>query len=793
MKLYRILLLTLCAFALIACGGAEDRKAVYMEKAKSSIETGDLDKARIELKNVLQIDPKDAEAYYQLGKVFEQQKEYRKAFGNYLKAEELNPDLLENQARLGRIYLLLANQPEKAQEKIDFILSKEADNSDGLLLKAAMVLRKDKNIDEAIKIAKDIVARDSTHIESTAFLATLYMKEKKNKETIELLDTALKNNPNNENLNKLLALALVVNKDYQRAEVIYKDFLERNPDNSSSYNNLAAFYNQTGDKVKAEETLRASVDNDSADEDRILILIKYIRETKGNDEAIKELKSFIASNNGLGKLRTALAELYILKGDKPSAVTVFKQAINDFSEEVTGITARTSLAAIYISDKDYDKASEVVEDAASISPNDPQVNFLRAKFAVRDKDLEKAIIALRIVTKEMPENIEAFILLASVYQQEGNEEQVKSTLNSAYENNTTNADALLKLAQYQLTRDINQAEKIIDNHNNIKPTDYDGLSIKAAILNQNKKQSEAYEIAKTLMETYADKPNGYLQAIPYYGQQKDKKGAVSLLEKGYLSVKDNRKLLLLLTTFQVEEKKFDIVENRIKAEIASAPDDAELKILLAKVYMINKNTDSAESLLNEALAMNPGLEEPYILLSQIYQNNKDLNAVKAILVKGKTNVKASLKIPLRLAATYEQEESYKKAIDIYREIHETHPDNLVITNNLASMLSDYGNGKDDLQLAKTLAEKLGDNEQPVFLDTIGWVYYKLGDSAKAIQYLTQVIEKMPEVNVFNYHLGMAYKLSGDKTQAKTYLEKSLADDSKPFKQKELAEAALNDL
>ena len=174
MKFYRILLLTLCAYTLISCGGADERKAVYMEKAKASIESGDLDKARIELKNVLQIDPKDAEAYYQLGKVFEQQKEFRKAFGNYLKAEELNPELLENQARLGRIYLLLANEPEKAQEKIDFILSKEPNNSDGLLLKAAVALRNDKNTDAAIKIAKTIVAQDAKHIESIEFLATPY-------------------------------------------------------------------------------------------------------------------------------------------------------------------------------------------------------------------------------------------------------------------------------------------------------------------------------------------------------------------------------------------------------------------------------------------------------------------------------------------------------------------------------------------------------------------------------------------------------------------------------------------
>ncbi len=45
--------------------------------------------------DILQIDPKDGEAYYQLGKVYEQQQEYRKAYSNYLKAEELKPELLQ--------------------------------------------------------------------------------------------------------------------------------------------------------------------------------------------------------------------------------------------------------------------------------------------------------------------------------------------------------------------------------------------------------------------------------------------------------------------------------------------------------------------------------------------------------------------------------------------------------------------------------------------------------------------------------------------------------------------------
>jgi len=101
---------------------------------------------------------------------------------------------------------------------------------------------------------------------------------------------------------------------------------------------------------------------------------------------------------------------------------------------LSGVEARISLASIYISEKDEARASEVVEDAFGVSPNDPKVNFLRAKIALFNKDIERAIISLRIVTKEMPENIDAFFLLARAYQLEDNKEQVKSTLYSAYEN-----------------------------------------------------------------------------------------------------------------------------------------------------------------------------------------------------------------------------------------------------------------------------------------------------------------------------------------------------------------------
>ena len=65
----RIVTLFLAIFILAGCGGAEGRKAKYLERGKNYFKEEKYDKAAVELKNVLQIDPKHAEAYFLLARV----------------------------------------------------------------------------------------------------------------------------------------------------------------------------------------------------------------------------------------------------------------------------------------------------------------------------------------------------------------------------------------------------------------------------------------------------------------------------------------------------------------------------------------------------------------------------------------------------------------------------------------------------------------------------------------------------------------------------------------------------
>ena len=59
----------LVAATMAACGDPEDRIAAHLERGKALFEETSYQKARLEFKNVLQIDPKHVEAWYFLGQV----------------------------------------------------------------------------------------------------------------------------------------------------------------------------------------------------------------------------------------------------------------------------------------------------------------------------------------------------------------------------------------------------------------------------------------------------------------------------------------------------------------------------------------------------------------------------------------------------------------------------------------------------------------------------------------------------------------------------------------------------
>ena len=64
-------------------------------------------------------------------------------------------------------------------------------------------------------------------------------------------------------------------------------------------------------------------------------------------------------------------------------------------------------------------------------------------------------------------------------------------------------------------------------------------------------------------------------------------------------------------------------------------------------------------------------------------------------------------------------------------------------------------------------------ENPLFSDTLGWVYYKKNLAQSAIPLLRASVERAPREPVYHYHLGLAYAKGGDKARARQSLEQAL--------------------
>ena len=779
MNYSKLVWLTVAVLLLAGCGGAEERKALYLEKAKLSLEAGDLDKARIELKNVLQIDPKDAQAYFQLGDIFDLKKEYRKAFNNYSKALELNPENLEYHAKIGTYLLMLAGDINTAIKKRDLVLGKDKFNLSGLLLKANILL-KQNNIAAAKKIAQDIFLKQSGHVDNAVFLSSIYLNNKEYEDSIDVINKCIKKNPNNRDLKSILANIYFSAGKLGLAEVEYKKILDSEPDFFSHYLKLAMFYRKTNKDDKAEEVLRNAIENDKESVNRKLALVNFTQQTIGNLGAINELKKFIVDAPEMADLRLALGKFFIVENMLGEAEKTFKSVVLDFSEGSEGVKSRVYLASLYMKKENIEEAVNIIDDAIKVSPNDSEVLFVKAKLLLIKKDYEGAISQLRLVTKDDPENIEAYLMLSDAHRANGELEQANETIKRAYSANRINVKGLIALARYHdKNKNSDELAKVIDQVLLIDARNYEALSLKSTLLNKRKVFAEAKTYAEQMIELYPDMPNGYIQSVPPLLAENRGDEAVNLLEEGYKKADDKGEILELLVSLYTFLKKFDEATNTVQYAIREHGETAGLYMLQAKIQVASGNNDDAKTSLNKAKDLRPDWNMPYLVLAKIYTAEKQNQQAIEVLQLGLVELKGDLELSLELSKNYEVLGSYNEAISVYEKAYEKNTDNVVLINNLTVILSEHRNDKDSLKRAKQLADKLksyGNN--PLTLDTVGWVYYKIGDYAEAVTILKVVIEKSPTVAVFNYHYGMALYKNGDMTTAKTFLARSLASNKR---------------
>jgi tetratricopeptide (TPR) repeat protein len=128
-----------------------------------------------------------------------------------------------------------------------------------------------------------------------------------------------------------------------------------------------------------------------------------------------------------------------------------------------------------------------------------------------------------------------------------------------------------------------------------------------------------------------------------------------------------------------------------------------------------------------------------------------------------------------LAGVYDSMKQYAASDSMYKAALQIEPDNPLLLNNWSYSLSERNESLNDaFNMSIKALEK--DPENGAYLDTLGWIYFKMGNFQKAKELIERAYRTRQSSSDILDHLGEVYVHLGMKAQALEMWKKALELD-----------------
>ena len=554
------------------------------------------------------------------------------------------------------------------------------------------------------------------------------------------------------------------------------------------------FHRQQGQLDQAEAVARELVATKPDDVQAKLFLVQFLANSKGPKAAQQELEGYIAAQPQDVPLRFALAQLLLAQKELQPAQQAYRDIIALDDKGADAVKARNGLIAIALAQNEREPAEQLLAEVFELDAENGAALITRAKLHLMDKQVDEAISDLRTVQRNDPQSIEALLLLGRAYEMNGSRDLALDNYRQVLALQPKNLDALFNVGRLELAR--GQQEEAEDEFRallEIQPENYQARRLLVTSLVSQKKWDMALEVNKPLLENDKTQALGYyLQGRALYGKE-DYAGAVTALEKALAKEPAIVEALQYLLNAYARLDKLDQGMAYLNKHIEQYPDHAHAHRALGDYYRQSGDQEKAIAAYQRVLELSPTAPEAYQVLSGQYLLAGQLDKSIATLEQGVAQLPDQLGLQILLAAMYDRAGDYDKARTIYEGLLKTKPDLELAANNLATLLVDRFPGADNLKAAERLTEKLRDSQQPAFIDTVGWVNYKLGNYVRAVTLMETAQSLGGKGADYAYHLGMAYFKNNQPDKAREQLELALADDAVDFAGKDEARQTLEAL
>lgn len=463
--------------------------------------------------------------------------------------------------------------------------------------------------------------------------------------------------------------------------------------------------------------------------------------------------------------------IYEELGDLYSAWKSYKNALQIYPNSYQ---IRYSLASVFFNLKQFGDAIEVLE---FINPEDEQVHELRASSYRYIGNTDSAKVSFLRVLKANNRNSSAYSFLSSIYRKEKKIDSVIWAFENLVRLNGKNYRVWNDLSKlYELNGDDSLRESSLLKSLSINHSQTNLMAYVQLGEHYEKLGNRDSAIAVYLNGLNEDENDILLNrlAANFYMSEDSVGQAIKYAEKIVkLSPLDKPASRLLASIYF----RADSLDNasKIFKNLISIGDRHPLNFFyMGRISLIEEKYESARDYFIPLTRIADSLPDSWLDLGYAYRMLEDKDGEVENYKTGLSRMKdedSGVKLLFALGATYEYYELHFKAISVFEELIAKVPDHAQALNYLGYMLVE--NDMRLIQALKLIKRALDIHpENPAFLDSYGWAYFKMEKYKKALKYLKKAAKTGLDPVIFD-HLGDAYKATGDIDSAEVWWKKSL--------------------
>jgi tetratricopeptide (TPR) repeat protein len=560
------------------------------------------------------------------------------------------------------------------------------------------------------------------------------------KKAIENYKLAIKDDPQTPMLSEELSELYIQTGRLREAQSDAEEALKANPNDVNAHRMLGRIYTrQIGDSQEHridESMLKKSIDEykkittlDPKDVDSWLMLGRLQKVAQSSVEAQNAYKKALEIDPDNEDALTGLAMVYADLGDNTEAADLLKKLA------AKNPTPRSlqALAGAYEQMREYALAAETLKRTLDLNP--PNASELKHAMAADLRKAERFQDALKVyeeLVADEPSDAESYLRMSNIYTQ---------------------------------LRDFTKAREAANKARAIEPNNLEVRYNEVAILESEGKTPEAIQRLKEILDTTAKKN---------YSKE-ERENRILLLERltGLYRLNDQtdpavetlRQVAELdhekdpMIAAEVVEtyrlgKEFAKAQKEADAAIKKWPDDRTLRVVRSTLLADMGQTDAAAADMKKLLDGKTDLET-YLGLAQVYDKGRKFDdEAKSLDSADKlaSNKEDKERVWFQRGAMFEKMKKIDLAEAEFRKILEINPDSAATLNYLGYMLADR-NVKLTEALALVTKALDKDPNNGAYLDSLGWVYFKLNRLQEAEENLRQAILRTPRDATVHDHMG----------------------------------------